>query len=86
MVNNPRSASRCLWTPRAPASRSRDVNATNFRYLNHFLTDKTRRSRSRSTTAIQRKYQGIPWVNSIAADSSGKAYYSMQEPDPQRPR
>jgi acyl-homoserine-lactone acylase len=27
---------------------------------------------------IQSKYQGIPWVNSIAADSSGESYYSMQ--------
>ena len=27
---------------------------------------------------IERKYQGIPWVNSIAADSEGNAYYSMQ--------
>src|SRR5262249_11946867 len=25
---------------------------------------------------IERKYEGIPWVNTIAADSSGKAYYA----------
>ena len=54
-----------------------DVNATNFRYLNHFYEN----NKAKSVAAydrVQRKYQGIPWVNSIAADSNGNAYYSMQ--------
>jgi len=54
-----------------------DVNATNFRYLNHFYEN----NKAKSVAAydrIQRKYQGIPWVNSIAADSAGNAYYTMQ--------
>lgn len=53
-----------------------DVNATNFRYLNHFL--ETDRAQSvREYDEIQRRFQGIPWVNSLAADSSGESYYSM---------
>ena len=54
-----------------------DVNATNFRYLNHFLAN-NRAQTVRKYDKIQRRYQGIPWVNSIAADSTGEAYYSMQ--------
>ena len=53
-----------------------DVNVTNFRYLNHFL-DNNRAQSVEQYDRIQRKYQGIPWVNSIAADSEGNAYYSM---------
>ena len=53
-----------------------DVNATNFRYLNHFY--RTNRAQSvREYDRIGRTIQGIPWVNSIAADSRGNAYYSM---------
>jgi acyl-homoserine-lactone acylase len=55
----------------------RDVNATNFRYLNHFL-DNNRAQTVEQYDRIQRRYQGIPWVNSVAADSTGKAYYTMQ--------
>ena len=54
-----------------------DVNATNFRYLNHFLAN-NRAQTVRKYDKIQRRYQGIPWVNSIAADKTGEAYYSMQ--------
>lgn len=54
-----------------------DVNATNFRYLNHFF-DNNRAQSVAQYDRIQRRYQGLPWVNSIAADSSGRAYYSMQ--------
>jgi acyl-homoserine-lactone acylase len=54
-----------------------DVNATNLRYLNHFYENNLAQS-VEQYDAIQRKYQGIPWVNSIAADREGNAYYSMQ--------
>ena len=54
-----------------------DVNATNFRYLNHFY-DTNKAQTVRQYDRIQRRYQGIPWVNSVAADSRGEAYYSMQ--------
>ncbi|MBW3561293.1 MAG: penicillin acylase family protein [Actinobacteria bacterium] len=52
-----------------------DVNSRNFRYLNHFFevnkADSVERLHEILTT-----YQGIPWVNTIAADSSGTAYYA----------
>ena len=55
----------------------KDVNATNFRYLNHFIENNRAQSVA-DYDQIERKYQGIPWVNSIAADREGNAYYSMQ--------
>ena len=55
----------------------KDVNATNFRYLNHFLENNRAQSIA-DYDAVQRRFQGIPWVNSIAADSKGNAYYTMQ--------
>lgn len=62
------------WTP-AQAYAMGDANAANFRYLNHFLeTDM-----AQSTTqldAVLRRNQGIPWVNTIAADRAGRAYYA----------
>ena len=61
-----------------------DVNADNFRYLNHFL--ETNKAQSvREYDAIQRRYQGIPWVNSLAADSKGEAYFSMNGAIPNMP-
>lgn len=54
-----------------------DVNAANFRYLNHFFANQKAQN-VREYDRIQRRFQGIPWVNSIAADSRGEAYYSMQ--------
>ena len=62
----------------------RDVNATNFRYLNHFFENNKARSVAQYDQ-IQRRYQGIPWVNSLAADSAGNAYYSMQGAIPNVP-
>jgi acyl-homoserine-lactone acylase len=55
----------------------KDVNATNFRYLNHFMANNRAQSVAQYDR-VQRKYQGIPWVNSLAADSKGNAYYTMQ--------
>ena len=55
----------------------KDVNATNFRYLNHFMENNRAQSVA-DYDRTQRRFQGIPWVNSIAADSRGNAYYSMQ--------
>lgn len=55
----------------------RDVNVSNFRYLNHFYANNFAQS-VEEYDAVQRRFQGIPWVNSIAADSKGNAYYSMQ--------
>ena len=62
------------WTP-AAAFTMGDANADNFRVFNHFLeTDQ-----SQSTVELQqvlRRNQGIPWVNTIGADSHGKAFYA----------
>ncbi len=55
----------------------KDVNVTNFRYLNHFIENNRAQSVA-EYDRIERKYQGIPWVNSLAADSRGNAYYTMQ--------
>src|SRR5207247_7983767 len=52
-----------------------DVNATNFRYLNHFFKVDTAQS-VKQLDRIERKYQGIPWVNTIATDHTGQAYYA----------
>ncbi|HEX8101069.1 MAG TPA: penicillin acylase family protein [Solirubrobacteraceae bacterium] len=53
-----------------------DANAGNFgRLLNHFL--ETNRAHSvGELDAILRRYQGIPWVNTIAADRNGDALYA----------
>jgi acyl-homoserine-lactone acylase len=62
------------WTP-TTAFTMGDVNATNFRYLNHFYFTNQAQSVDQ-LDQIEKKYEGIPWVNTIAADSSGKAYYA----------
>lgn len=62
------------WT-QGHAFTMRDANAANFRAINHFF--ETNKAQSvRELDAILREYQGIPWVNTIAADSSGEAYYA----------
>ena len=58
------------WTP-ATAYAMGDANATNFRLLNHFFEVNQAQS-TRELDAIERRYQGIPWVNTIAADSTGR--------------
>jgi acyl-homoserine-lactone acylase len=52
-----------------------DANAANFRYLNHFFETNLAQS-VREYDAVLRRNQGVPWVNSIAADSTGEAYYA----------
>ncbi|HZI90120.1 MAG TPA: penicillin acylase family protein [Thermoleophilaceae bacterium] len=52
-----------------------DINAGNFRYLNHFFETNLAQS-VREYDRVERRNQGIPWVNSIAADSKGEAYYA----------
>jgi acyl-homoserine-lactone acylase len=52
-----------------------DVNADNFRLTNQWYAY----DQARSVAQIRRasaKIQGNPWVNVIAADSSGRAYYA----------
>ncbi len=62
------------WTP-TTAYAMGDVNDENLRYLNHFFeTDKAQSTDE--LYEILKKYQGIPWVNTIASDSRGKALYA----------
>ena len=62
------------WSPTS-AFAIGDANAPNFRYLNHFF--ETNRAQSvRGLDRVLRRNQGIPWVNTIAADSRGNAYYA----------
>ena len=52
-----------------------DANAENARLLNHYF-DTNHAQSSKELLGILRKYQGIPWVNTIASDSKGKALYA----------
>lgn len=71
------------WTP-LKAFALGDVNERNFRYLNHFVRVNMAQSVP-EFDRINRRIQGIPWVNSIAADSAGRAYYSMDGAIPNVP-
>jgi len=62
------------WTP-AAAFVMADANAANFRYLNHFF-DVNKAQSSRDVLAALKRNQGIPWVNTIAADDKGEALYA----------
>ena len=62
------------WTP-TTAYAIGDVNAENLRFMNHFF--KTNRAQStKALFKILKRYQGIPWVNTIAADRRGRALYA----------
>ncbi|MFL5780193.1 MAG: penicillin acylase family protein [Thermoleophilaceae bacterium] len=62
------------WTPERAYAMG-DVNAGNFRYLNHFFAVDTAQSVGQ-LDRVEHRYQGIPWVNTIATDKNGKAYYA----------
>ncbi len=62
------------WTP-ATAWSIGDANAGNFRYLNHFFEVNQAQDVDELDELIKRN-QGVPWVNTIAADSDGDAYYA----------
>jgi acyl-homoserine-lactone acylase len=63
------------WTS-ARAFSMFDANNENFgRLLNHFF-DTNRASSVDELDGILRRYLGIPWVNTIAADRKGKALYA----------
>ena len=61
------------WTP-VTAFAMRDANALNFRYINHFFAVDQAQTVAQ-IYGIQRTLVGIPWVNTIAADENGNAYY-----------
>ncbi len=63
------------WTP-LTAIALHDANAENFgRLFNHFFLMNQAQSVD-DVDAILKKYLGIPWVNTIAADTAGNAYYA----------
>jgi acyl-homoserine-lactone acylase len=62
------------WTP-VKAWALGDANAANFRYLNHFFETNLAQS-VREYDRVLRRNQGVPWVNSIAADARGEAFYA----------
>jgi acyl-homoserine-lactone acylase len=61
------------WTPQN-AYAMWDAN-TQFRLLNHFFAT-NQASSTNELLKILKKYQGIPWVNTIASDDRGKALYA----------
>lgn len=62
------------WTP-AKAFVMGDANGANFRAINHFYETNMAQSVDEIDSVLKRNL-GIPWVNTIAADSSGDAYYA----------
>ncbi len=62
------------WT-NAEAFTMRDANADNFRVFNHFFATDRARSAPQELRILKR-YEGIPWVNTIVADRSGHALYA----------
>jgi acyl-homoserine-lactone acylase len=62
------------WTP-TTAFTMGDANAPNFRYLNHFFEVNQAQS-AREVLDVLKRNQGIPWVNTIAADDRGDALYA----------
>ena len=62
------------WTP-TTAFAMGDANAPNFRYLNHFF-DVNHAQSARDVLAALKRHQGIPWVNTLAADDAGEALYA----------
>jgi acyl-homoserine-lactone acylase len=62
------------WTS-TTAFAVRDVNADNLRSMNEWLA----MGRAQTVAELRRAqdtYQGIPWVNTLAADSRGTAYFA----------
>ena len=62
------------WTP-TTAFAMRDANADNFRIFNHFLATAKAKT-AQDMLGILKKYEGIPWVNTIVADKFGSALYA----------
>ncbi len=62
------------WSPTTAYSLF-DANTGNFRMINHFY-EMNRAQSTPEVLKILRKYQGIPWVNTIASDSKGRALYA----------
>jgi acyl-homoserine-lactone acylase len=53
----------------------RDPNSDGLRFINHFF-DTNRAQNVKQLVTSLKNNQGVPWVNTIAADATGKALYS----------
>jgi acyl-homoserine-lactone acylase len=62
------------WTS-TTAFAMRDANADNFRIFNHFFATDRAGSVAQELSILKR-YEGIPWVNTIVADKGGHALYA----------
>lgn len=62
------------WTP-AVAYALKDANEDNFRALEHFFEVNQAESAEQIHATLAR-HVGIPWVNTIAADDQGNAFYA----------
>ncbi|HVT21454.1 MAG TPA: penicillin acylase family protein [Mycobacteriales bacterium] len=62
------------WTPLIGFT-FRDANVDNFRIFNHFLKTDMAHS-AHQVLHILKKYEGIPWVNTIVTDKTGHALYA----------
>src|SRR4051794_7408836 len=62
------------WGP-TTAFAMADANVDNFRVFNHFFAVDRAKS-APEVLNILKKYEGIPWVNTIAADKGGHALYA----------
>ncbi len=62
------------WLP-TEAYAIADANANNFRLINHFF-ETGQASSTRELHEILKHNQGLPWVNTIAADRAGEAFYA----------
>jgi acyl-homoserine-lactone acylase len=62
------------WGP-TTAFAMADANVDNFRIFNHFFATDRARS-AQEELGILKRYEGIPWVNTIVADKKGNALYA----------
>jgi acyl-homoserine-lactone acylase len=68
------------WTT-ATAFALADANAGNLRILSHFLATDEAHSAAQELS-ILKKYEGLPWTNTIVADATGHALYADIVPVP----
>src|SRR3954452_15949282 len=62
------------WT-NVTAFAMKDANEDNFRAFNHFIATDMAKS-AQDVLGILKRYEGIPWVNTIVADRNGTALYA----------
>ena len=85
--SSPRSrASRCSTGRRRTAYAMYDANADNLRYVNHFLDTNRAQSTNELLDDAASKYEGIPWVNTMAVGLARQGALRRHRLDPERPQ